>query len=731
MMNLVTYIPLASSLIILFILGYVIGQRKKQDVNRAFVLLFFDLFALTFLDFFLRVYSANPGATEVIMKCTGVCTAFNGLLVLNFVYAMAGKKRGIVFVVWCLAALAGAVFSTLPGEIIGKTIALHDSPNHAWFIPSRAFLLLFCTAIIAPEMHAFLLGVRTYRHSTDINLRRNLAFLFAGTVAAGFFYTIVTVPLPLIFGWYVGAQFATFAFVIFALVLFRAISKHKFLSYDVEQVQRVSERLFSDMRDAVIVLDQRGDAIQINAAARTFMSMSDGAVVNRKLLEQMIPRYRFEDTFRDIRTTLKSVSGDRTVMVSQSNIGEKDASMGRICVIRDITAENKAQQELARTTHIESLGILAGGIAHDFNNLLTGILSAFSLFKMRYGQDKTIVDLADQGVKASQQAAKLTRQLLTFAKGGEPMLESVNMREIVEESVGFVLRGSSCTYGVDMPDETNRISADRGQISQVFHNLSINALQAMSAGGTITVSGKKCTVSPSSGLPLVPGEYVEIVFADTGSGIPPETLGRIFEPYFTTKSKGSGLGLATTFSIVKRHNGFITVSSDVGKGTSFHVYLPYVKTSAAAPPAVGDNSGARERVQGGTIMVVDDDPIVRSSVEKILSWMGYSTESAADAEEALRIFDDAHADRREIICCIVDLTMPGGMNGRDLGRRLMAKNPGIPVIIASGYHDDPVVARYREYGFSGALSKPFEIETMQKLLNAVIGEAASLSRPTA
>jgi len=725
MITLVTYIPLISSLIILFILGYVVGQRKKQDVNRAFILLFLDLFALTILDYFLRVNSTNAAVFPVVLKCVAVFAACNGILVLNFVYAMAGKKRGALFVVWCLAAAAGALFTALPGELIGKAIPLHDSPNHVWFIPSRTFLFLLVTAIILPEIHAFILGVRAYRNSNDSNVRRSFAFLFAGTIAAAGFYTIVSVPLPLVFHWYAGAQFSTFAFVIFALVLFRAISKHKFLSHDVDQIQRVSARLFSDMRDAVIVLGAGGDAIEFNDAARAFLCVVDGVSVDKGMLERVIPHYCFQSTYRDAKMTLTSEAGERTIMLSQSNIGEKDASLGRICVIRDITAEDKADQERARTRHIESLGILAGGIAHDFNNLLTGILASFSLFKVRFGNDHAIGDLADQGIKASQQAAKLTRQLLTFAKGGEPVLEAVNMREIVEESVGFVLRGSSCTYTVDLPDETHGIIADRGQISQVFHNLSINALQAMPSGGSITVSGKKCVISESAGLPLASGEYVEIRFVDTGNGIPPETVGRIFEPYFTTKSSGSGLGLATTFSIVKRHKGLITVSSEVGKGTSFRLYLPYVKAQGpVAPPSPPQVQALRAddapRANGGAILVVDDDPIVRGALEKILAWVGYSVESASNSEEALKLFNETYADGREFDCCIVDLTMPGGMNGLDLGRILIAKKPGIPVIIASGYHEDPVVAHYREYGFSGALSKPFEIDQMRELLNTVI-----------
>lgn len=592
-----------SSLVILYILGYVIGQRKKQDVNRAFVFLLLDFFAMSMLEFIVRLDWSRGFMDYRLFRAIGLFAAVTGFLLLNFVVAIAGKKRGIGFYLSAAVALAGCVFVLLPGIRIAGL-----SPGNA-ILPTSWFSVLVVLFILPPEVYAAFVAVSAYRRTSDESTRRNYRFLFAGAIVSGGIFFPVKVFFPSHFQWYVGDECASGAIAVFALILFRAISKHKFLSFDREK-------------------------------------------------------------------------------------------------------------ELARARQIESLGFLAGGIAHDFNNLLTGILSAFSLIKTIYkGADPAVIEMADQGIKASQQAAKLTRQLLTFAKGGDPVLEPVDMTSLITDTAEFVLHGSSCALTVSMPAEANGILADQGQLAQVFHNLAMNARQAMPGGGSVTITGRRRTISGEHIPPVAAGEYIEISFADSGEGIERTVIDRIFEPYFTTKPGGSGLGLTTAYSILRKHKGHITVNSEKGRGTTFTMLLPMVSGTVSQGPAPREPTSP---ARAGRILVVDDEEVVRKSLEKILSLFGFTTESARDADEALRLFCARRDAGNDYSCCILDLTMPGDINGKDLGKALLAKDPRLKIIISSGYHDDAVMARFSDYGFAGAIPKPFSVEELRSLMDSVL-----------
>ena len=840
MINAITFIPFVSSLIVLFVLAYVVGQRKKQDVNRAFVLLLSDIFALTLLDFFLRVYSANPDATKLIMKCLGVSGAFSGVLFLNFMYLIAGKKRSSLFFFWFLLATICALFTTVPYGLIGKTIVLNGSPSPIGFIPSRAFFILFLASVL-PEIHAVLLGITTYMRSTDKHIRRNLSFLFTGTFSAIVFYTIMTFPVPLLFKWYAGAQYSTFAFVIFALVLFRAISKHKFLSHDVEQIRRVSERLFAEMHDAVIVFDPDGIAIQTNDAAREFLGIREGTPVNKRMLEQMVPGYRFEEPFKNFRSTVRSENGERTIMMSQSNIGERDSSMGRICVIHDITAEHKAEQQIAdslsfikmildsspvgilvykmsgecvsanraaarivggtveqllaqnfrdietwkrngllekaetalksekpvtgeihhtstfgktawfntimvafstdtgknlllliedvsdyknaeenrfqlqqqlnKSQKLESLGLLAGGIAHDFNNLLCGIYGYLDMARS-LTKDNKAVQYLDTTVATINRARSLTHQLLTFAKGGSPVQKITPLIPFLQETVQFALSGSNVSGRFSLADDLWLCNIDKNQIGQVIDNMVINAQQAMPDGGTIDVKAENIPSGEKERGLMKAGAYVKISIIDNGVGIPNEIMPRIFDPFYTTKTKGHGLGLATSYSIINRHGGCIDVVSEPGKGSSFHIYLPAI-TGNNVPVT----DGAHKNHKGtGTILVMDDDKVVRDTIDVMLKSFGYSVVCTNDGKEALDYFNEAITTDQKIAGMILNITVPGGMGGKDTVGEIRKLDNKIPVFVASGYADDPVMKNPVDYGFTASVSKPFTIAEFSEML---------------
>ncbi|HEJ83179.1 MAG TPA: response regulator, partial [Desulfobacteraceae bacterium] len=356
----------------------------------------------------------------------------------------------------------------------------------------------------------------------------------------------------------------------------------------------------------------------------------------------------------------------------------------------------------------------AGGIAHDFNNILTTIMGNIALAKDRAAPGDEIFDLLHEAEMGAIRAQTLTRQLLTFAKGGVPVKETASIEDVLRESATFVLRGSKSRCEFSIQEDLWPAEVDTGQISQVIHNVVINADQAMPEGGIIRVAAENCMVRDGQGLPIRPGRYIRISIADQGMGIAERHLSRIFDPYFTTKQKGSGLGLATTFSIIKKHDGHVTVESRLGEGATFHIYLP----ASEKAPQEKVESGV---IQGsGRILVMDDEALLRKMLGQVLSKLGYESEFAGDGAEAVRMFKEARESGKPFDAVILDLTVPGGMGGKEAIRRLQEIDPGIRAIVSSGYSDDPVLANFREYGFKGMIPKPFDLRSLGKVLHEVV-----------
>jgi len=383
--------------------------------------------------------------------------------------------------------------------------------------------------------------------------------------------------------------------------------------------------------------------------------------------------------------------------------------------IRDITERKKLEEEILKSQKLESLGVLAGGIAHDFNNLLTSVLGNISLAKALAGHNDKIARRLEDAEKATLRAGDLTRQLLTFSRGGAPVKKSVSMRQILSDSASFALRGSNVRCELQIPDNLFPVEADPGQISQVVNNLIINADQAMPDGGIILVTAENALVGPGE-LPTIPaGNYVKLSVRDGGCGIPEANLDKIFDPYFTTKPKGTGLGLATVYSIIRKHGGLITVDSTLGKGTTFHVYLP--ASDSEAGPEV---SPAQHVTKGtGRILVMDDEEVIREVACEILGHLGYEAVSCRNGEEALNIYDKAMG-ASPFTAVLMDLTIPGGMGGKETMKRLLQIDPRVKGIVSSGYSNDPVLANYREYGFHGVVMKPYDIAELGNVLHQVL-----------
>ncbi len=380
---------------------------------------------------------------------------------------------------------------------------------------------------------------------------------------------------------------------------------------------------------------------------------------------------------------------------------------------RDITERRKLENELVKTQKLEAIGTLAGGIAHDFNNLLQGLFGYISLAKLNLGRSDKAEEMLEQAEKALNLSVNLTSQLLTFAKGGKPLKRRVALPGILEDAAKFALSGSRSDYRTAVDKDLWSVDADDGQLSQVIQNLVLNASEAMPLGGTVEIAARNEVVAGGAN-PLVPagGAFVRIDVKDAGAGISVQNLARIFDPYFTTKQKGSGLGLATTYSIVRNHNGFIDVTSRLGEGSVFTVYLPASQGGESPEP----EGGIRVGEETGNVLVMDDAEVVRDVAAGMIASLGHAVTTAESGEEAVALFSRAREEGRPFDIVVLDLTVKRGMGGEQTIRRLREIDPGVKAVVSSGYSDAAVVADYRSYGFTACLNKPYRLGELRDCL---------------
>ena len=393
-------------------------------------------------------------------------------------------------------------------------------------------------------------------------------------------------------------------------------------------------------------------------------------------------------------------------------------------MIRDLRKRRvdrqKMEEERHRASKLESIGILAGGIAHDFNNILTGIVGNLSLVLTDLKPDEKIRKLIAEAESASFRAKDLTQQLLTFSKGGMPIKKTVYISKLITDSVSFAMRGSKINHTFLMPEDLFPVEIDEGQINQVIHNLIINAVQAMPEGGTIEIKSKNIIVEEAEALSLPKRKFINLSIKDQGVGIPEKHLQKIFDPYFTTKKEGSGLGLASSYSIINKHDGLITVESEMGVGTIFNIYLPASKKKLI-PEIIKKEE--EEPVSGrGKILIMDDQEVVRSVADKILSRIGFQIVLAEDGEAAINLYKKAKKSGEPFDAVILDLTIPGGMGGKEVIKKLLEIDPNIKAVVSSGHSNDPTMVEFKKYGFTDVIAKPYRTQEMRNILFRVINE---------
>jgi len=494
----------------------------------------------------------------------------------------------------------------------------------------------------------------------------------------------------------------------------------------LREQQIFTENIIESLDNGLVVIDTNYRVITANSAYCRHFGLKPDEMIGRKCHEAVygseLPCFR---AGRDCPVQHTLESGQPASLIRQNSEAKtpsrvieikafplRDASDKIIAVIEltsDVTDKLKLEEHERNIEKLESLGILAGGIAHDFNNILTAILGNISLSRFQAHDPAKVAQRLEDAENAAARAKELTQQLLTFARGGEPVKKVIGVGSLLREAAGFATHGSAVKCNFDLPDDLWPVRADEGQLSQVFHNLVLNAVQAMPEGGTINIVANNAE-------PLPDGKRsVAISVADSGTGIPKHLLQRIFDPYFTTKQQGSGLGLATSYSIVKKHGGDITVESTMGIGATFHVSLPAAEQGEEIEPVVQPQL-ARGR---GRILVMDDEEIVLVVAKASLEELGYEVECVDDGAKAVELYQRRAAEGTPFAAVIMDLTIPGGIGGKEAIASLLLIDPKVKAIVSSGYASDPVMARYRDHGFSAVLSKPYRLQEMGEVLSGL------------
>jgi len=528
------------------------------------------------------------------------------------------------------------------------------------------------------------------------------------------------------------------------LVVLRDITQRRQAELALKhEKERLSVTLDS-IADAVIATDESGAVERLNEEATKLTGISNEDAVGRPLEEilklkhpktgklikdptKVLLELDFAEVSTKLGLLLERADGEALNVTAETRciLDDEGKHHGCVTVLRDITQQKRTEDELFKAEKLNSISLLAGGIAHDFNNMLTAILGNISMVRIELDEGDKHATKLIAAETAALQAKSLTQQLLTFSKGGAPVLEVTTVSEMVDECAQFILRGSNVKCAVEKDDDLWAVDADKGQISQVVNNLIINADQAMPEGGNICIRIRNLRVRLSEVPALNSGQYVCIEVRDEGTGISPENLKKIFDPYFTTKAEGNGLGLASSYSIIHSHKGTITADSSVGQGSIFRVYLPKSTQPTQEKPKQNPAKGkkqAKETIHRGKgrILVMDDMEAMMMVAGEILTVLGYQVEYSTNGEEAITAYKQAKESGKPFDACVFDLTVPGGMGGEEAANILIEYDPKLVAIASSGYTTSNVMSNYKKSSFKAVVPKPYRIKEMSDALHAVL-----------
>jgi len=500
-----------------------------------------------------------------------------------------------------------------------------------------------------------------------------------------------------------------------------------------DEILKQKERLAVTLRsigEGVITTDISGNVLIMNRVAEELTGWNQSEAIGKSIttvfnIIHEITREPYGNLVEEVlnsgylnelerNTILVPKKGDERILAdTYAPIRNSNSEViGVVIVFRDMTEKHKLLENMQRIDKLDSLGILAGGIAHDFNNLLGGIFGYIELAKRVSDDNDRTKKYLDKALVVFERTKDLTQQLLTFSKGGIPKRETGQLGKLIEESVVFVLSGTSISYQFNINKDLWLCDFDGNQIGQVIDNMLINATQAMPKGGQVEIIVQNRIIGDGEKPSIKQGKYIEIVIKDYGEGINREVLKSIFDPFFSTKSKGNGLGLATCYSIVQKHDGYIEVDSEIGKGTTFYIYLP----ASIGNELLNEQIVICEHQGKGIILLMDDEDFMRDILSKMLKTMGYTVIESVSGEEMLRASEVLREEGKSIKCAIVDLTVPGGMGGKETCTKFSAMFPDVPVFASSGFSEDPTMARPKDFGFTDSIKKPFRLKELAEML---------------
>ncbi len=496
----------------------------------------------------------------------------------------------------------------------------------------------------------------------------------------------------------------------------------------LKEIEFEREKLFVTLHsigDGVIVVDKSKKIILINNSARNILGIRIN--VESLPIETISPFFTnfLEEIFNEKKHIINvsekkiKINGKKVILeISIAPIFLNQKLEGAVIVFRDITEKKKYEQEIIKKEKLEAVGMLAAGIAHDFNNILTAAIGNISLCQLYIENKQSLIEKLKTTENSLYKAKNLTEKLLTFSKGGYLIKETNDLRKIIKESMDFIISGKDIKIEYNFQKDLWPVKVDSSQLTQVFHNLALNSIDAIKKNGFIKITAQNKIISKDNMYPLKPGKYVEIIFEDNGIGINSKILNKIFDPFFTTKEKGSGLGLSTVYNIIKKHEGYIYVKSKSGKGTAFYIFLPAAKNykKEDQKKEIREKKEIDKKLK---ILLMDDNNQLRETMKELLELLGHKVFTASKGEEAIEIYKK---NQKNIDLVILDLTIIGGMGGKEAIKELLKINPNIKAIVSSGYSDDPVMSDYKSYGFIEKIEKPYTIKKFQEIISKLLNQ---------
>jgi signal transduction histidine kinase/CheY-like chemotaxis protein len=723
-MNPFSFFPFFSFLINIVLASIVLGLNFNSKTNRAYAAFACNFAFWEFLHFLVwNIHSPqNLKLFAYIEPFAWLPTTF---LVLNFIYVLVKRPPDLPFKIMGITVIGWLFFAAFTGSLIkcyksaywGEFAILNDI-----YYPA-----VVMTSII-PACWGFYILCKSIRTARDESLKVHLKYLTVGTAVMYFFVISDSVLKAALFKIDSFPSTSSFFLIIQSGFVFIAIIRHRFLNIDLRDI---AHEIFYRVNECVIILNVDQSVCTMNASTINFFG--ENAHEKMNITPLFGDSYRFDDTINNLEITFSNNGGNKTGLLSQSNLYSQNILIGKLVIIRDITLsraderkrimlENQVQQMNA--SHLEALGKLAGGIAHDFNNILSVISGSATLLRMiLQKKDPALLSHAESIIKTSRDASVLTKKMLTFACQNFSEITAVDCHEVINDVVSMLRHSidKSIIITIDLIAENYNITGDQIQLQNMFLNIAINACDAMPGGGILHFASRNelpgIDLIKSCNFEAPEGAYIVIDVQDNGTGMTNEIKRNIFEPFFTTKQrgKGTGLGLATAYGTSQGHKGFITVDSEYGKGTVFHIYLPVIDEKSIEI----DKEISEVNYGSGRILIVDDEEKIRCSTAEMLRNIGYTTMTSCNGEEAVRIY----AENSNVVdLVLLDVIMPV-MNGIVCAEELKKINPDVKIIFISGFPGNLSSESINSLPLANSakfICKPFAIEQLSRAIKEVI-----------